>query len=72
MCGGPAEEVHCRFKAPPASKIAQWKKVRYLIEHGFRFQTLGADGKNVRYPATLKEAEVWVKNWAHRAIRYAT
>src|ERR1700722_6965022 len=64
-CRNPAPWVHNRFKAPRASDVAQWEKVRLLIANGFRFYSLAANNKPIRYPATLNEAKVWVKTWAH-------
>lgn len=71
LCGRAAPWVHRKFKAPKATDVAQWEKVRFLIQHGFLFHSFGdGRGQNVRYPETLKEARTWVKQWADRAIRF--
>jgi hypothetical protein len=68
VCGRLASCVFRKFRPPPAAKAAQWEKVRLLISHGFLFQTIpDGHGGNVRYPATLKEATVWVTRWASAA-----
>jgi hypothetical protein len=70
LCGRPAPWVHRKFKAPKAADVAQWEKVRFLIQHGFLFHSFGdGRGHNVRYPETLKEAKAWVKQWSDNAIR---
>jgi hypothetical protein len=53
------------FAAPKTSDIAQWKKVRFLVEHGFFFQSvyeLREDGGKykVSYPRTIEEAKEFV------------
>lgn len=54
-----------KFKAPKRSDAAQWKKVQFLVEHGFRFYTvyeLTEHGANrIAYPKTLEEAREFVK-----------
>jgi hypothetical protein len=73
LCGQPAQWVHLKFKAPKATDVAQWEKVRVLIEHGFLFHTFSdGRGHKVRYPKTLEEARTWVKQWSDNAIRVAT
>jgi hypothetical protein len=67
LCGQPAAWVNRKFKAPKATDVAQWEKVRLLIEHGFLFHSFG-----VRYPETLEEARTWVKQWSANAIRVVT
>jgi hypothetical protein len=65
--------VHRKFKAPRATDVAHWEKVRFLIQHGFLFHSFGdGRGRNVRYPETLEEAESWVGKWSDKAIRIGT
>jgi hypothetical protein len=56
QCGGSAVLLSRKFKAPPKGNIAQWEKVRFLVEHGFLFQSVGAP-----YPRTLRAAREFVK-----------
>ena len=54
-----------KFSAPRSSDLAQWKKVQFLVEQGFRFysvyEPLVTGGmQRVRYPATLSEAREFV------------
>ena len=73
LCGQPAPWVHRKFKAPRATDVAHWEKVRFLIQHGFLFHSFGdGRGRNVRYPETLEEAESWVGKWSDKAIRIGT
>src|SRR4051794_22756971 len=70
LCGRPAAWVNRKFKAPKSPDVAQWEKVRFLIEHGFRFHSFGdGHGRTVQYPETLKEAKSWVKMWAGKSMR---
>lgn len=54
-----------KFSAPRSKDKAQWEKVRFLIEHGFRFyavyEPLCGGMNTVRYPATLDEAKKFVQ-----------
>jgi DNA-directed RNA polymerase subunit RPC12/RpoP len=61
-CGGKAVGLSRKFKAPARTDIAQWKKVEYLVRHGFRFFSLeGVDA--VAYPKTLAEARTFVRRY---------
>jgi hypothetical protein len=56
-----------KFRPPPANDVRQWEKVEYLVRHGFVFQTVHDDvGRPVRYPATLKQAQEFVRKHGHR------
>jgi len=60
--------------APKSKDLAQWAKVRFLVEHGFRFHTVYAlhesGGKiRVEYPKTLREAEEFVERFSAEARR---
>ncbi|GAB3030468.1 hypothetical protein GCM10027285_11360 [Oleiagrimonas citrea] len=62
-CGGPMHDFGRHFKAPRQDDIKQWKKVRFLIEHGFRFQKIRTGPGHhdtVPYPDTLEEARTFV------------
>ncbi|TRY28770.1 hypothetical protein FM019_20480 [Aliiglaciecola sp. M165] len=58
------------FKPPKKSNEAQWKKIEFLIEHGFQFQKVRlvpTEMESVAYPKTLTEAKEFVvkyKKWA--------
>jgi hypothetical protein len=75
VCGKPATQLSRKFKPPKADDKAQWRKVRYLVEHGFLFQSIYDeyhDGRVVPYPESLREARDWVTKWAHKAIDVAS
>lgn len=79
-CPNCAEEMAAlnrKFSAPKSTDIKQWKKVKFLVEHGFLFHSIykmkekGVYYK-VRYPKTLKEAEQFVNTYADQAIKRNT
>ena len=70
-CGGVTYNLGRHFKAPKKSDIAQWKKVAYLVHHGFYFQKIRPIKNsycNVSYPSTLAEAKVFVKKYKKHAL----
>ena len=72
-CGGVLIEVGRKFSAPKATDKAQLDKVRFLVEHGFLFQSVNEqreDGGfyNVAYPASLKEAKEFVVKYKEQAV----
>ena len=70
-CGGPAHNFGRHFKAPKKTDRKQWRKVRFLFEHGFRFQKirLTRDAvESVPYPDTLEEAREFVEKYKDQAI----
>lgn len=67
-CGGKAIQLGRHFKPPKATNLAQWEKVRYLVEHGFFFHRVrDASGSSVPYPATLVEAREFVVQFQSEA-----
>ncbi len=62
-CGGTAIVLSRKFKAPRASARKQWEKVKYLVDHGFPFESVYHDGQPVRYPKTLAEAKEFVERY---------
>jgi DNA-directed RNA polymerase subunit RPC12/RpoP len=67
-CGGNAHRTSRKFKPPKRSDLEQWKKVRFLLEHGFRFFSVRDDtGAYTRYPATLAEAREFVQKFRDQA-----
>ena len=76
QCRSSMEMLSRKFSAPKSNDVAQWQKVKYLVEQGFRFYsvyqpTVGGGRLAVRYPATLKEAEDFVKVFKSQAERDA-
>ena len=66
QCRGPMERLSRKFSAPKSTDLMQWRKVQYLVEHGFRFHTAYvpvAPGvmQSVDYPGTLQEAKAFVE-----------
>lgn len=57
-----------KFSAPQCKDVNQWDKVRFLVEHGFRFypvyEPFSGGVIAVRYPTTLAEAKVFVQRFA--------
>jgi len=69
QCRASMEMLSRKFSAPKSKDVAQWLKVQFLVEHGFRFNPayrIGGDLQSVRYPATLEEARVFVQTHAGR------
>ncbi|RTL41713.1 MAG: hypothetical protein EKK53_13130 [Burkholderiales bacterium] len=59
------EMLSRKFSAPRSADVRQWKKVQFLVAHGFRFHTVyctteSGGARSVRYPATLDEAKDFV------------
>ena len=72
ICDGIAICVGRHFKPPKKSDTSQWKKVEYLIEHGFVFQKIrpvknGCD--SVPYPETLAQAKDFVLKYQGYAVK---
>ncbi len=69
-CGGVAHNFGLKFKAPKVSDKKQWEKVRFLYEHGFRFQTIhiSLDARiTAEYPRTLEDAKDFVVKYKDHA-----
>ena len=65
-----------KFAAPRAADTEQWKKVQFLVEHGFLFQSVYEASeyggkRNVSYPATLEEARAFVIAFKEQAVQSA-
>jgi len=71
-CGAFAYRYDTRFRAPKKTDDAQWKKVQFLFEHGFRFQKVylkqGDMWTRKRYPGTLEEAKDFIERFADQAV----
>ena len=62
-----------KFSAPKCKNLAQWAKVRFLIEHGFRFYPVfdpcSGGTLAAKYPDTLKQAKWFVQPYAAQRAR---
>ncbi len=70
QCGGPAHNFGRHFKSPRQVDARQWQKVRFLFEHGFRFQKIrigSGHHETVTYPETLEEAKEFVVKYKEHA-----
>ena len=66
QCRGPMERLGRKFSAPKSKDLMQWRKVQYLVAHGFRFHTAYVPvapgvSRSVDYPKTLQEAKAFVE-----------
>ena len=66
QCRGPMERLSRKFSAPKSKDLMQWRKVQYLVEHGFRFHTAYVPvapgvSRSVDYPKTMQEAKAFVE-----------
>jgi len=62
-----------KFHAPKMKEIAQWKKVQYLAEQGFLFQSVYkpspfGGAQVVPYPRTLKEVTAFAAAYRDQAL----
>ena len=76
-CGGTLVAVGRKFSAPKSTDKSQWEKVRFLVEHGFIFQSVYEQREDkghykVTYPKTLKEAQEFVIKYKAQAIKKAS
>ena len=72
ICNGVAVNLGRHFKPPKKSDLAQWKKVKFLIEHGFLFQkirTIKNSYESVPYPETLAQAKEFVVKYGEYAVQ---
>jgi DNA-directed RNA polymerase subunit RPC12/RpoP len=63
-CGSAAYRLMDWFKPPKADDVKQWKKVEFLYQHGFWFQSV----PNAFYPKTLEEAKLFVDKYKEFAL----
>ena len=74
QCGHKMEMLGRKFSAPKATDLAQWRKVRFLVESGFRFHTVyehsdcGAKVA-VGYPDTLADAYSFVEKFSNQGVK---
>ena len=74
QCRGSMEMLSRKFSAPKSKDVAQWRKVQFLVEHGFRFQRVyqfSGDGGSLsaQYPDTLEEAKVFVRTFTPARVK---
>lgn len=70
QCGRTMVMLNRKFSAPKMTDTEQWRKVHFLVEQGFRFQSIHeADGSLVRYPESMAEAKEFTAKYAHRLRR---
>lgn len=70
-CGGESVNLGRNFKPPKKNDVKQWEKVKFLVDHGFRFQKIRVGTNHhdtVPYPETLEEAKEFVKTYKQYAI----
>jgi hypothetical protein len=76
QCRKPLEMLSRKFSAPKSRDLAQWRKIEFLVAHGFRFYSVyepSSTGglRKVRYPDTLAEAKLFVKTFKPQPTRAA-
>ena len=70
-CGGVAYNFGRHFKAPKSTDQKQWVKIRFLFDHGLRFQKIRVGSSHhsvVHYPKTLEEAKEFVVKYKDYAF----
>ncbi len=70
-CGGIAHNLGRHFKPPKQSDVKQWRKIAFLIAHGFYFQKIRSScnvHETVEYPDTLEQAKEFVLRYKDHAI----
>jgi hypothetical protein len=69
-CRGDAVNLGRNFRAPAVDDLTQWRKVGFLVRHGFVFQTLydPETGTRIGYPRTLEAARSFVRKYRHLAL----
>jgi hypothetical protein len=72
-CAKPMIMLGRKFHAPKRSELRQWRKVQFLVEHGFLFQSvyklsLSGGQQTVPYPRTRREAIEFVQIYRDQAV----
>lgn len=69
-CGLPMIELNQKFQAPPKRDKAAWEVVEFLVDHGFRFDSMYERNERGvservfgRYPRTMDEAREFVLHY---------
>jgi ribosomal protein L44E len=76
VCKGLAVNLGRHFKPPKKSETAQWQKVKYLVDHGFVFQSIYEQRDDsgyykISYPRSLAEAKEFVVKYKDKAVKIA-
>jgi hypothetical protein len=63
-----------KFSAPKLTDIEQWKKVQFLVSHGFLFQSVyelreDSGHYKIDYPDTLQEAKLFVVTYNAQSLQ---
>ena len=72
ICNGIAINLGRHFKPPKKSNNLQWKKIKFLIEHGFLFQKIYLNSENYEtqpYPNTMEQAKEFVIKYKRFAVK---
>ena len=70
-CSSSAYNLGRHFKAPKRTDLQQWKKIEFLLQHGFRFQKIRTSSHHhdtVPYPQTLAQAREFVLKYKQYAV----
>ncbi len=71
QCGEAMTMLSRKFSAPRSNDLPQWKKVQFLVEHGFKFYSVYEPSehggqKKAKYPDTLQEAKLFVQQFSSK------
>ncbi|WP_394172069.1 hypothetical protein [Thalassotalea litorea] len=73
-CSKQTVMMDIRFRPPKKSDDKQWKKVEYLVAHGFFFQKIyrkeGYAHYREKYPKSLEEAKEFVLKYKEQAYEF--
>jgi hypothetical protein len=71
-CKNDALMMDIRFRPPKKRDDKQWKKVEFLVSHGFFFQKIyrreGPVSYREKYPSTLEQAKEFVVKYRDQAF----
>jgi DNA-directed RNA polymerase subunit RPC12/RpoP len=71
QCSQPLIMLSRKFKTPKQSDDKEWSKIKFLIEHGFRFYSYipSKHGvhQRVKYPETMQQAYEFVEKYKNGA-----
>jgi DNA-directed RNA polymerase subunit RPC12/RpoP len=76
QCGGEMVRLSRKFSASTATDTVQWKKVQFLVEHGFFFQSIyepteSGGQQRTSYPTTYEQAKEFVVAFKSQAVNRA-
>jgi hypothetical protein len=70
-CGKLMLEIDQKFKAPKSSDDRKWETVKFLVNHGFRYQRISEIKYQipfVKYPENLRDAKEFVAKYSDQAL----